>query len=168
VSEVEGTLEDLIEDIGGVDYSNIGELEEVLDELGIAYTSNYLRMSTRGYSQGDYAEILVNIAEYKKIVGAEFEEDEYQKWFDHYFWDSPIYGTIEVSFQYTRNSVNLQVYEELHFDEYTNDRYEVNLNIDEIIKSIETPYPLTGDEVSQLKEALGNIDYTDVKYPCAC
>jgi len=55
VSEINGTLNELTDDISPVDYTNIDELEEVLDELGITYTSNYIRMSTRGYSQGGYA-----------------------------------------------------------------------------------------------------------------
>jgi len=168
VSEIEGILEELIDDIGGVDYSNIEELYEVLNELAIDYTSNYVRMRTLGYSQGDYAEILVNTVEFREKMGVEFKEDKYQKWFDHYFWDSPIGGTIEVSFQYTRNGVNINVEEEFDFNEWTEDGYEVELSIEEMIEYMNVPYPLWADEKVELINALGKIDYTDVKYPCSC
>jgi hypothetical protein len=167
VSEVEGTLDDLIDDIGNVDYSNIEELEEVLDELGISYTSNYVRMSTSGYSQGDYADILVNAKEFEKQSGCEFKPEPYQKWFDHYFWDSTIGGTIEVSFQYTRNGVNIDVEEELDFNDWTKDEYEVDLEVERMIDYLYLPYPLSDDEKVELINALGKIDYTDVKYPCS-
>jgi len=34
--------------------------------------------------------------------------------------------------------------------------------------TLNVPYPLTPDEVVELKNALGKIDYTDIKYPCSC
>ena len=169
VSQVVGTLEELRDDIGGVNYENIEELRSQLDELGITHTSNYLRMSTRGYSQGDYGEILVNVKEMKDEIGSNFVENQYQKWFDHYFWDSPIGGTISIEFEYTRNSVNIEIADEIDFREFTNDEYDIDgLDIDGIIRCLKIPYSLTPDEVVELKNALGKIDYTDVTYPCSC
>jgi len=169
VSQVFGTLEELRDDIGGVNYENIEELRSQLDELGIAHTSNYLRMSTRGYSQGDYAEILVNTKEMKDEIGINFIENQYQKWFDHYFWDSLIDGNINITFEYTRKGVNIVIDDEIDFREFTNDEYDIGgLDIDSIIRCLKVPYALTPYEVVELKNALGKIDYTYVTYPCSC
>ena len=169
VSDVVGELDELREDIGEVGYENIDELYTLLEHLNIDYESNYLRMSTRGYSQGDYAEILVNRAEFKKEMGTDFNPSDHQKWFDHYFWDSTIGGTINIAFEYTRNGVNIVIDDEIDFREFTNDEYDIDgLDIDGITSCLKVPYPLTPDEVVELKNALGKIDYTDIKYPCLC
>lgn len=171
-SELYGNLDELITDIGGVDYSNIDELEDVLDEIGIPHTSNYIRMSTRGYSQGDYAEILVNVAEYEKVGGGKFNSDGMQKWFDHYFWDSPIGGTIGISFDQTMNCVPFEFCEEFEFNEFTNDEYDVDgLEVEGLINYIkgEVKVPLNDEEIEELRVKLKRIDYTDVTYPrCGC
>ena len=173
VSEVAGSLDELIDDIGGVNYENIEELEEMLDELGIDYTSNYLRIATRGYSQGDYAEILVNHVEFEKMAGVKFEEDTYKKWFDHYCWDSPISGTIGVSFSFTgKGGVPITVEEEYDFIEYTDDEYDVNeLDIGALLTAIlhNLPYQLNDEDTVQLRTALEKIKHQDVSYAsCGC
>ena len=171
VSQIEGCISELMDDIGGVDYTNIDELTDVLDEIGISYTSNYLRMSTRGYSQGDYAEILINTADYKKEIGHDFFEADYQKWFDHYFWDSQIFGTINIAFEYTRNGVNVEYDDEFEFSEWTEDPYDMDgLNCEPIAIWIRenVAYPLTDDEVAQIMTELEKLDYTDVSYQCGC
>jgi len=171
VSDIEGSLTDLIDNIGGVDYTNIGELYEVLDDLGIEYTSNYLRTSTRGYCQGDYAEILVNTVEYEEKIGQPFELDAMQKWFDHYFWDSPIYGSIDIYFEYTKNAVNFIYENEFEFNEWCEDEYEAD-SVDTalIIRHINqnVKHPLSAADIEQIEKKLDDISYTDVKYPCSC
>ena len=171
VSELEGNLDELIADIGGVDHSNIEELRGQLDELRIAHTSNYERTSTRGYSQGDYADILVNVAEYKEKMGADFELEPMKKWFDHYFWDSPIYGTINVCFEYTKNAVNFKFDREFDFNEFTLNEYNVDeLDIGSIINVIENEvvFPLSGSDIKEIKKKLGDVSYQDVTSPCSC
>ncbi|MCK5537562.1 MAG: hypothetical protein KAI79_12100 [Bacteroidales bacterium] len=167
VSETFGTVEEIIEVLYNIDYNNIEELYSVLDDLGIDYTSNYLRTSTRGYSQGDYAEILINTVEYEKMVGVPFELDKMQKWFDHYFWDSTIYGTIEVSFVQTKDAVQFPFMEEFKFNEWCNDEYEadslsVNLMVAHIAQTVKVP--LSEDDIAQIKTELHKIDYNAVVY----
>ena len=78
-------------------------------------------------------------------------------------------GTINIAFEYTRNGINLEVDEEFDFRDFTEDEYDIDgLDIDGIIKTLDVPYPLTPDEIVELKNALGKIDYTDIKYPCSC
>ena len=172
VSELFGNLDELCEDIGGVDYSNIEELYEVLDDIGIEYKSNYLRTATRGYSQGDCAAILINVAEFKEKMGTEFDLDGMQKWFDHYFWDSPIHGEIEVHFEYTKNAVNYEYDETFDFNEFTLDEYDIDeLDIDVMVNWIKNKvvHPLNEDELKEIKTALEKLDYTDIKSPrCGC
>ena len=172
VSQVFGTLEELREDIGGVNYENIEELESQLDELGITHTSNYLRMSTSGYSQGDYAEVLINTKEFKDVIGVEFEEDTYQKWFDHYFWDSEICGEIGISFEYTgKGGVNVEFADTFDFREFTTDEYDMDgLEVDNILAVVKkSPHPIPSTDIAHLTEELNKLSYQDVTYPrCGC
>lgn len=152
-------------------YEDIDETYEELDSLGIAYTSNYVRMSTSGYAQGDFATILVNTAEFKKMAGVEFDEDTYQKYFDHLFWDSRIYGDVAVSFDYYHNCVPYR-YEHV-FEEYyeiADDEYEADINPETIISHIEREilYPLSSESRAEIVLDLKSINYEDVRYPCSC
>ena len=172
VSELEGVVSELDEYIGGVNYENIEELHDLVSDLGIAYTTNYLRMSTRGYSQGDYAEILINTKEFEKMAGCKFKEEDYQKWFDHYFWDSTIGGTINLSFEYTAlNGINCPVEQEFEFSEYTGDEYDIDeLLVGNILTDLLylCPYKMGDKDIAELRRELEQITYNDIKYPCAC
>ena len=171
-SEVYGTVEEIIETLYDIDYNNIQEVYDVLSSIGVFYTTNYLRTSTSGYSQGDYANILINIVEFEKVMGAKFELDGMKKWFDHYFWDSEVSGTINVSFDYTQNAVNFTFDEEFDFREWCGDEYEADSVESEMIalyiqKQVKVPLPT--DDIKMIAEKLDNIDYNDVSYPrCGC
>ena len=171
-SEVFGTVEEIREAIYDVDYSNIQEVYDVLSSIGVFYTTNYLRTSTSGYSQGDYAEILINIVEYEKEVGSKFELDGMKKWFDHCFWDSEIYGEVEVSFDYTQNAVNFKFEEEFNFREWCDDEYEAESIQGEMIALYiqkQVKVPLSTDDLKTIAEKLDDIGYDNVSYPrCGC
>jgi hypothetical protein len=56
------------------------------------------RVSIRGYSQGDYAEIIVNVTALKAAWGTEGIDLDSIKWdFTHYFYDSPLCGCIKIN-----------------------------------------------------------------------
>ena len=172
VSDVFGTLEELRDEFDGVNYNNIGELYTLLEELGIEWESNYLRMETRGYSQGDYGVILINRYEFEIKMGTPFRPEEMQKWFDHYYWDQPISGNIGVEFEYTAScGVTDYIDIELDFIEYTDDEYDVDgLDVGAMMTAIlyECAYQMHDDEIAELRNQLELISYSDVKYPCSC
>ena len=92
------TIADYIADIVSEVITNLGadEARELFEEYGVTVTSDYETVVTRGYSQGDYAEVLVNVPEFERVTGAAFSIDAVQDTIDSLFWDSPIYcrGTI--------------------------------------------------------------------------
>jgi hypothetical protein len=164
VSEVAGDLQELIEDIGYIDYSNVGELYELLNELDIPYSSNYDRIVSRGHSQGDYSVVLVD-----RVKMGNYDKARMRVWIDHVLWDSEIYGEIEISFQYTHNAVNITYNNIFDFRDYAKCTYELDsLDVDTIIKNINVPYKLSNNDLDEIKAALENIDYMDIKYPCTC
>ncbi|MEA3386893.1 MAG: hypothetical protein U9Q66_00420, partial [Patescibacteria group bacterium] len=88
----------------------VDEIVGFLNDYNIDYKSNYEIMTTRGYSQGDYNQIVINTKEFKEAVGVDFDSNTYQKIFDNLFWNSPISGTIIIN--------DIELCEELFFDDY--------------------------------------------------
>jgi hypothetical protein len=62
---------------------------QVLDEVRSLdfITVNYEIISTQGYSQGDYCEVIIVNQEVTK---------ELRNWIDHLFWDAPIWGELTI------------------------------------------------------------------------
>ena len=91
------------------------ELAEFLQDN---FTPLFDTMTTRGYCQGDYAQVIITPAFKQFLVdnGTTFEKskDNLQTTIDHLFWDAPIY---------CRLSVNDDALE-LFLDEYLTDCYE--------------------------------------------
>ena len=90
-------FDDLVNDLFNFCANDKDEIISLLSDYNIEYTSNYTTVITRGYSQGNYAEILVNVAEFKKMAGVVFDEDLYENIFHNYLWDTPIYGTVTIN-----------------------------------------------------------------------
>jgi hypothetical protein len=93
------------------------------------FTHLFETFETRGYCQGDYAEIIVSkqlkaamIKETKKTW--EQLEQSLQTMFDHLFWDCPVYGRLTVN-----------DHDEIYLDEMLTDIYEYDK--DELITSFE-------------------------------
>jgi len=109
------TIDEMIEYIsagygdGGMSYEL---LENIYRENKITYSSDFVKIKTRGHSQGDYAEVWVNKKDYKEIIGVELDEDSLKKRIDKLFWDVPI------SCRVTVNG------EDYYIDEYVKDIYE--------------------------------------------
>ena len=90
------------------DYTAYGLLEvlldngatlEVLDELDLEYTLNFETIVTRGYSQGDYATVLIPTKSLAELYGCEQDKvmDGLQESINHLFWDSPVYCRVEIN-----------------------------------------------------------------------
>lgn len=144
-------------------------------EFGIEVTPKFDHYISRGYNQGDACEILVPYS-LRKVWGlddnAEVLDKTLQKQINHYLWDSGIYGTFNISFEYEvkretfGDSVIMKFDEEFEYEEWGNDIFEFDLDIDIIIKyiNVETNNALNENEILQIRKHLESFDQSDVKY----
>lgn len=78
-------------------YDQAGDLKTLLEWLNdspVKYKKLYDKYTTRGYSQGDYATVIVP---HKAIEGWKIDQPGMQKHIDNLFWDQPITGTVMVN-----------------------------------------------------------------------
>ena len=146
-----------------------------LAEFGIEVTPKFDRYISRGYSQGDACEIFVPHS-LRKVWGlddnAEVLDKALQKQINHYLWDSEIYGTFNISFEYEvkretfGDSVIMKFDEEFEYGEWGNDAFEFDLDIDRIINYInaKTKNALNQNEILEIRKHLERFDQDDVKY----
>ena len=146
-----------------------------LADFGIEVTPKFDRYVSRGYSQGDAAEIFVPHS-LREVWGlednAEVLTKDLQKQIDHYLWDSEIYGTINISFEYEvkretfGDSIIIKFDGEFEYGEWSNDAFEFNLDVDSIINHIfiKTHFQLSETETQVLRKSLESLDQSDVKY----
>lgn len=146
-----------------------------LTNFGIEVTPKFDRYISRGYSQGDAFEIFVPHS-LRKVWGlddnAEVLTKDLQKQIDHYLWDFEIYGTLDVSFEYEvrretfGDSVVMKFAEEFEYGEWSNDAFEFDLDVDNILKCINsvTNNVLNEDEILEIRKSLESLDQSDVKY----
>lgn len=159
------------------DYSieTIKEFVYILLEFGIEVTPKFDRYISRGYSQGDAIEIFVPHS-LRTVWGlednAEVLDKDLQKQIDHCLWDSEIYGTFNISFEYEvkretfGDSIIMKFDEEFEYEEWGNDTFEFDLDIEGIIKCINrlTNNALNENEILQIRKHLESFDQSDVKY----
>ena len=155
--------------------SDMKDFVNNLADFGIEVTPKFDRYISRGYSQRDACEIFVPHS-LRKVWGlddnAEVLTKDLQKQIDHYLWDSIIYGTIDISFEYEvkretfGDSVIMKFAEEFEHGEWSNDAFEFDLDIDRIIGYIisNTNDSLEEDEILEIRESLESLDQSDVKY----
>ena len=146
-----------------------------LTNFGIEVTPKFDRYISIGYSQGDACEIFVPHS-LRKVWGlddnAEVLTRDLQEQIDHYLWDTEIYGTLDISFEYEvkretfGDSITMEFAEEFEYGEWSNDAFEFDLNIDNILKCINrvTNNALSEDEMLEIRESLESLDQSDVKY----
>ena len=145
-----------------------------LADFGIEVTPKFDRYISRGYSQGDACEIFVPHS-LRKVWGladdVEVLTKDLQKQIDHYLWDSEIYGTIDISFEYEvkretfGDSVIMKFEEEFDYSEWRSDAFEFGLDVDRIINHIflETHFQLSETETQVLRKSLESLDQSDIK-----
>jgi len=170
------TFEDVVENIFN-EYSieTMKDFVNNLTDFGIEVTPKFDRYVSRGYSQGDACEIFVPHSLRKVwglVDGVEVLTNPLQKEIDHYLWDSEIYGSFIISFDYAvkretfGDSVIMNFEEEFEYGEWGNDRYEFDLDIDRIINYInaETKNVLNQNEIVEIRKHLESFDQSDVEY----
>ena len=146
-----------------------------LTDFGIEVTPKFNRYISRGYPQGDVCEIFVPHS-IRKVWGladdVEVLTKDLQKQIDHYLWDSEIYGALNIRFEYEvkretfGDSIIMKFAEEFEYDEWSNDAFEFDLDVDNILKCINrvTNNVLSEDEILEIRKSLESLDQSDVKY----
>ena len=147
-----------------------------LENFGIEIIQKFDRYVSRGYSQGDVCEIFISY-QLAEIWGCTMEEFEKQlpdlhTQIDHYLWDSEISGQINISFSYQikretfGDMVEMEFDEEFEYSEFSNDCYEVDIDIKGILAYINrvTYQSLSTEDLEMIEKQLENIDYNNVRY----
>ena len=170
------SFESVVESI--FDEHSIETMKDFVDNLtdfGIEVTPKFDHYISRGYCQGDACEIFVPHS-LRQVWGladdAEVLTKDLQKQIDHYLWDSEIYGTLDISFEYEvrretfGDSIIMKFAEEFDYSEWSNDAFEFDLDVDNILKCINkvTNNALNEDEILEIRKSLESLDQSDVKY----
>lgn len=85
-------------------------------DLSIKPNKTLIVLTSRGYSQGDYAKVIYCPEDLEKAWGRMPEQDEMQKTIDHLYWDAPIYASVEI------DGVDYPVWEMDSYNDYEWDR----------------------------------------------
>jgi hypothetical protein len=156
-------IESLIEDYQSR-YTNT-TIEALLDkaiEWGLI-EDKFEDISTRGYNQGDYAEVLVDKKEYEKYIGVEFDYSKESKFIDQIFWDVPISFEAKIEYEiecpdcpiiYGVEEYFYDDFDELGYANYYDDYKEVEEAEKEVAK-------IAIDKFNEKFKT--NIKYEDVK-----
>lgn len=124
------------------------------------YNKNYITLESRGYSQGDYSEIILTkelidhyIENFEELATADQAAKFLQSTIDHLIWDAPLYARLEIETD--------QDEQEFYFDEYLTDFY--NYDKDQLVQIFNDNY--TGDHKVYISEWLtDNLpDHADYK-----
>lgn len=70
---------------------------ENIDGLEFVPSKNLIKLVTRGYSQGDYAEVYYCPDDLEKAWGNAPDQSELQTTFDNLFWDAPYYACMTIN-----------------------------------------------------------------------
>ncbi len=84
-----------LEDVNIINYA-LDKLP-VIDGLEFVPNKNLIVLTTKGYSQGDYAKVIYCPEDLEKVWGSFPTQESIQKMVDHYYWDSPIYAHFEIN-----------------------------------------------------------------------
>lgn len=99
-----------------VTFENLNKYDLKDTNLEIMPDKNLIKLETRGYSQGDYAEVFYCPEDCEKVWGNAPVQKAVQRYIDHYYWDSPIYAAVTV------NGEEYSFYDMPEYDEYSWDK----------------------------------------------
>ena len=156
-----GNLLDIISNELDLYYLDLDDIEELYNTYNLSYKKNYYVMYSQGYNQGDALQILINKVEFFELMGCNFIEENYQKYFDNILWDAEIYGNIEIKF----NHLDKNYIFDLEYNDICNNTFELDLNIDYILKYINKNLHINLSTLDALDiiSALNKLDYTNIK-----
>jgi len=164
----EMSVEEIKEEIlNEYDFEELYDISDINNELKIE--RNFLLYNTIGYSQGDYAYVLIPTKELKKVCGETHIPDNElvsKQFIDNVFWDSPIWGKIKIIAEEGQD-YEFKLYEIETIPKYLNYSQDIDFVNDEIIKFIKRKFshaPAIDNILAAVKEALPE----EIKFPQSC
>jgi len=141
----EYTQEEIVDEISDY-FMNKEEVLEFFEEHDIKTNSDELaEVSITGYSQGDYATILVNTKEFEKVLGIKFNESNYTEYFTNLFYSQPLYA---------RATINGEEYYSENFDgqyvEFDKEEYISELIENVLAENTEIDKNVLRDELEEI------------------
>lgn len=114
VDELDAEIRALEEDVNLINYA----LDKLPNITGLEFipNKNLIVLTTRGYSQGDYAKVLYCPEDLEKAWGNAPKQEDIQTSVDHYYWDCPVYAVMEV------NKEEFNFWDSPHDDSYLWDK----------------------------------------------
>jgi len=158
---IEYTKEELRDEI--LDQTNFNDIDDLEGELSI--TKKYLTIITRGYSQGDYAKVIIPTKLLRDCWGSTKEvknEDLVTKeYIDNLFWDAPISGMIEI-FCENGQDYEFELYEIDDIPEYLNYPQDIDYINEKIVDFVGKKFknvPAKENIIKAIKTALPSEIY---------
>lgn len=85
---------------------------ENIDGLEVVPNKELNVITTRGYSQGDYAKVIYCPSDLKECWGNDPKKEDIQKMVDHYYWDAPVWA------RFTIDGKEYDYFDMPEYDEY--------------------------------------------------
>lgn len=95
LEEVKAEIVSVLDDVSLINFA-LDKLP-VIEDLEFVPNKNLIVLTTKGYSQGDYARVIYCPEDLEKCWGNYPKQEEIQKMIDHYYWDAPIYARFEIN-----------------------------------------------------------------------
>ena len=144
-------------------YPSLDDIETI--ERHLSVTKEFITTSTRGYSQGDYADVLIPTNMLRECWGTPDKiKDEglvSQEYIDNLFWDSPLYGSIEI---FASQNYLFELHEVEEIPEYLNYPQDIDFVNEEIMKFIGNHFknvPALQNILDAVRDALPS----EIEYP---
>jgi hypothetical protein len=125
-------------------YTDCGNLSGEFDD-----NAEYDIIETRGYCQGDYAEVYVNIEEFESVTGAEYNSGLLKQKIDNLFWDTPLCFKVYID-------TDIVYYSDLD-GSYDIDAYDKQKEINSIIEFVNKYYSERNINLEVLKNELDKL-----------
>lgn len=95
LEDIKAEIVAVFEDINLINYA-MDKLPKI-EGLEIMPNKNLIVLTSRGYSQGNYAKVIYCPEDLEKCWGNMPTQKSIQKMVDHYYWDSPIYARFKIN-----------------------------------------------------------------------
>lgn len=139
--------------------NDLDDFLDVLDSCKVVYTTFYNLIITRGYSQGDYAEVVIPKKLLEKTWGQYKDDYIPQQMIDNYFWDAPVSLAVELNLNNTIHQISSF---DLDIPEYWNYPYDIDDAKETALKFIREEFKNVAT-VDKIVDAVNNAFPTEIK-----
>ena len=165
-------------------YSKDELRQEIIDQLnfedlydennqyldGLIIKRKFHTIITKGYSQGDYAKVIIPTKQLRELWGTpDTTKDEdlvSKEYIGNLFWDSPLWGRIEIMPEFGSDTT-IELYEIEDIPQYLNYPQNIDFINEKIMEYVKEQFkfvPALQNILDAVKEALPS----EIKHPCSC